>query len=102
VRLELADLFVACRHIALAHDALCRVVVVLGRVEQPAVGREGAMAEEMAIGPSREPDRLTCPNRNGYGEAARAPRKRNQLAAVRAKLNVVAATRQLDRAHIAI
>ena len=50
MRLELADLPVAVGRVADADHALRVRIVVLGGVEQLAVGGEDAMAEEMPVG----------------------------------------------------
>ena len=69
-RRELADLAIAVGRVAHADDALRVRVVVLGGVEQLAVGGEDAMAEEMPVGLRGEPDRL--PPVGGHGDAEAA------------------------------
>ena len=102
VRRKLADLPVAGGRVAHADHARGALIIVLGGVEQLAVGREHAMAEEMAVGLGGEPDRRPRIERHGDAEAARAAGESDPFAAVGLKRDVMAALRQLDRSHIAV
>ncbi len=102
VRGELADLLVAVGRVAHADHARGALIVVLRGVEQPAVGREHAVAEEVTIGLGGEPDRRPRIERDGDAEAAGTARESDPFAAVGLERDVVAALRQLDRPHIAV
>ena len=102
VRGELADLLVTGRRIAHANHARGALIVVLRRVEQPAIGREHAVAEEVAIWLGGEPDRRARIERDGDAEAAGTARESDPFAAVGLERDVVAALRQLNRPHIAV
>ena len=60
------------------------------------------MAEEVAVGLGGEPDGGPCIQRDGDAEAARPPGESDPFAAVGLERDVVAASRQLDRTHIAV
>ena len=102
VRGKLADLPVAVRRVAHADHTRGALIVVLRGVEQPAIGREHAVAEEVTVGLGGEPDRRPCIERDRDAEAARPPRESDPFAAVGLERDVVAALRQLDRPHIAV
>src|SRR5262249_21854067 len=84
-----------------ADDALRVLIVVLGGVEQLAVCRVDAMAEEMPVRLRMEPDRLPPVGRHGHAEAARPARKRHPFTRAWAKGDVMAALRKLDGAEVA-
>src|SRR5581483_12010356 len=101
VRGELADLPVAVGRIAHTDDAAPARVVVLGRVKQPAVSGEGAVAEEMAVWLRGEPDGRTGVERDRHAEASWPSCEGHPFAAVRLERDIVAAAGKLDRADIA-
>ena len=73
------------------------LVVVLGGVEQLAVGGENAMAEKVAVGLRGEPDGRARAPTDRDAETAGTPREGDPFAAVRPERDVVTAARQLDR-----
>ena len=99
-RLQLADALVALRGVIDAEEAVARLVVVLGRVEQAPVGREHAVAVEVAVRRRREQHRLApAPHIEGERERAGAAREHHRLAACGVERDVVAAVPQRQLAH---
>src|SRR5262245_54733529 len=99
---EFSDLPVATGRIAHPDHAGGALVVVLGGVEQPAVGREDAVAEEVTPRLRREPDRRAAVKRHSDAEPAGPAGERDPLGAVGTKRDVVAAPGKLDCLLIAV
>ena len=100
-RREFADLPVAVGRVADADDALRVCVIVLGGVEQLAVGGEDAMAEEMPVGLGAEPGRRPAIGGHGDTKTSRPAGKGDPFVRARAQRDVVTALGQLNRADIA-
>ncbi len=101
---DLADALVAAGRVVDADEAGARLVVVLGRIEQPSVAREDAVAVEVAVGRRREQHRLAAIlNVEGERERTRAAREHDRLAARTIERDVVATPfeRQLTQ-HCAV
>src|SRR6185503_4255841 len=98
---KFADLPVAVGRVADADDALRVGVIVLGGVEQLAVGGEGAMAEEMPVGLGAEPGRRPAIGGHGDTKTSGPAGEGDPFVCARAQSDVVTALGQLNRANIA-
>ena len=97
VAVELADAAIAIGRLIEADHPAVGLEIVLARIEQPAVRREAAMAEEVPVRAGVDDGRFrSASGVEEQGERSRAPREGRRMTCRRAMGHPVAARRQPD------